>query len=136
MPAEYPLPSVSGSNPIPLYFEMLTEEFSVDRTIYDDSGADTALQHGGAGIKRWIIRYDGLTIAEAAILDAWVATMFYSEEKGSAYGANFRHHVAGTLWSDTSGTLYSNVHISPGGYKTGHEKTWTQMREVYLEKRP
>ena len=136
MAAEFPLPSVSGSNPIPAFFEQQPEEFVVGRTIYDDNGADYKLQHGGSGVKRWSVRYNGLDLTEAAILDSWAATMFYSEESGSAVGANFRHHVAGTLWSDASGTLYTNVHIAPGGYKKSHTRTWNQSREFILEKRP
>lgn len=129
MPAEFPLPSVSSSNPVPLFFEMQPEEFVVSRTIYDDSGADYKLQHGGVGKKTWIIRYDGLLLAEAAILDAWAASMFYDPENGSAYGANFRDR-------DT-GVLYTNVHIAPGGYKVSHLKTATiQAREFILERRP
>lgn len=136
MPAEFPLPSVSGSNPIPLYFEMLPEQFVVNKIIYDDNGADYALQTGGVGLRTWILRYDGLTLAEAAILDAWVASMFYSEDEGSAYGANLRTHIAGEAWTSTNGTLYSNVHIASGGYKTTHSKVWSQAREVVLEQRP
>lgn len=136
MPAEFPFPSVSASNPTPLYFEMLPEQFVVGKTVYDDNGADYKLQNGGSGVKQWIVKYDGLTLTEAAILDAWVVTMFYSDDEGSAYGANFRHHVAGTLWSDTSGTLYSGVHIAPGGYKTRHSVVGAQAREFILEKRP
>jgi hypothetical protein len=136
MPAEYPSPSVSGSNPEPLFYEAAPEEHVVNRTIYDDNGADTALQTGGVGRKVWAIKYDGLTLAQAAILDNWAASMFYSPEEGSAYGANFREHVPGTVWTDTSGTLHSNVHIAPGGYKKGHAKTWSQSREFILEKRP
>lgn len=134
--AEFPLPSVSGSNPIPLYFEMLPETFTVTKTVYDDGGADFALQSGGVGVKRWVIRYDGLTLAQAALIDAHVATAFYSEDEGSAYGFNFRHHIPGTLWSDTSGTLYSAVHYAAGGYKKGHSKTWSQSREITLIKHP
>ena len=136
MPSEFPLPSVSGSNPIPLHYEMLPEEFVVERTIYDDNGADYKLQSGGAGKKTWVIKYDGLTLAQAAILDAWAVSMFYSEDQGSAYGSNFRHHVAGAAWTDGSGTLYSGVHIAPGGYKTSHTLAVIQAREFTLEKRP
>lgn len=128
MAAEFPLPSVSGSNPTPLYFQMEPEEFVVGKTTYDDGGADYKLQHGGAGVKRWIIRYDGLTAALAAILDAWVATVFYSADEGSAVGFAFRDR-------DTA-TLYSAVHIAPGGYKKSHTKTWICSREFILEKRP
>lgn len=114
---------------------MLPQEFVVSRTIYDDNGADYKLQYGGTGMIRWLVTYDGLTVAEAAILDAWAATMFYSEDEGSAYGANFRHHVPDTAWTSTSGTLYGNVHISPGGYKTSHSKAVILAREFILEKR-
>ena len=136
MPSEFPSPSVTSSNPTPLFWELQPEEFVVSRTIYDDNGADYKLQSGGTGVKRWSIKYDGLTIAEATILDNWAASMFYSEEEGSAYGANFRDHVPGTLYTNTSGTLYSNVHISPGGYKKSHTQASIQAREFLLEKRP
>lgn len=137
MPTEFPLPSVSGSNPSPLFFEQQPEEFVVGKTVYDDNGADYKLQHGGSGRKSWVIKYDGLTLAQAAILDAWAATMFYSPEEGSAYGANLREHVPGTPYTDGSGTLYSNVHIAPGGYKRSHVKAANiQAREFILEKRP
>jgi hypothetical protein len=128
MPAEFPLPSVSSSNPVPLFFEMQPEEFVVGKTVYDDNGADYRLQNGGNGIKRWIVKYDGLTSAEAAILDNWAASMFYSPDEGSAYGANFRDR-------DTT-TLYSGVHIAPGGFRKAHTKLSAQQRDFLLEKRP
>jgi len=135
-PAEFPLPPISAANPIPLYFEKLPEEFVVGRTIYDDNGADYKLQSGGAGVRRWVIKYEGLTAAQAAILDSWAASMFYSEDGGSAAGSNFRHHIAGDPWSSTAGTLYSNVHISPGGYQVSHTKALILAREFTLEQRP
>lgn len=136
MPAEFPLPSVSGSNPIPLFYEAEPESFSVGSTEYDDSGKDYKLQHGGSGVKRWVLKYDGLTKAQADILDNWAVTMFYSEDEGSAYGANYRAHVPGEAWTSTNGTLYSAVHIAAGGYRKSHEKTWSNGREFILEKRP
>lgn len=136
MPSEFPLPHVNATYAIPLFFEQQPEEFNVGKTVYDDGGADYKLQNGGSGIKRWIVRYDGLTTAQAAILDAWVASMFYSPDEGSAYGANFRHHIPGDAWSSTAGTLYSGVHISPGGFKVSHSKATILSREFILEKRP
>lgn len=108
----------------------------VNRVVYDDGGCDYALQVGGTGKKTWTIKYDGLTKAQADILDAWAASMFYSEDEGSAFGSNFRDHVPGTAYTDTSGTLYSNVHIAPGGYRKSHVKSWSNAREFILEKRP
>ena len=121
---------------MPLFFEAQPETFMVTKTVYDDGGADYALQSGGVGVKRWIIRYDGLTLAQAALIDAHVVSAFYSEDDGSAYGFNFRDHIPGTLWSDTTGTLYTGVHYAPGGYRKGHTKTWIQSREIILERRP
>ena len=136
MPAEFPSQAANSSNPHPLFWEKQPERFVVERTIYDDNGADTKLQHGGVGLKQWIIRYNGLTYAQFLILANWVATMFYNEEEGSAWGANFRDHVPGTAYTDTSGTLYSNVHIAPGGYKHSHDKSHIWSIELILEKRP
>jgi hypothetical protein len=132
--AEFPLPSVTGSNPAPLFYEALPEEFVVGKTIYDDGGADFRLQAGGAGVRRWILEYDGLTDAQAAILDAHLATTFFSPDEGSAVGFNFRAHVPGTVWTDTSGTLYANVHYEK--YEKGHKKTWANKRTITLVKRP
>ena len=105
--AEFPLPHVNASYPSPLYFEIQPEEFVVGKTVYDDNGADYKLQHGGAGLKKWLLRYDGLDLTQAAVLDSWAATMFYSPDEGSAVGANFREHVAGSAWTSGAGTLYS-----------------------------
>jgi hypothetical protein len=126
--AEFPFQSVSGSNPLPLFFEMQPERFVVGKTLYDDGGADYALQHGGTGHKTWIVKYDGLTAAQAAILDAHVASAFYSDDEGSAWGFNMR--------DIRTAVLYTNVHYAPGGYKIGHKKTWICSREIVLEKRP
>lgn len=126
--AEFPFPSVSGSNPAPLFFEMLQEEFVVSRTIYDDNGADYKLQAGGSGKKTWTFKYDGLTAAQAAILDSHLASAYYSPDDGSALGFNFRDY--------RTGTLYSNCHYAPGGYKISHVKIWSNGREVTIEKRP
>src|SRR5688500_9081764 len=114
MPAEFPFPHVNGAAPIPSFFEAQPEEFVVGRTIYDDNGADYKLQTGGVGKKTWTIRYGPISLAQAAILDAWAISMFYSPDEGSAYGANFREHIPGTDWSSAGGTLYANVHIAPG----------------------
>lgn len=134
--AEFPFPSVSSTNPIPLYYERLPEEFRTHIHVYDDNGADYGLQTGGTGLTVFIIRYDGLTLTEAALLDNWAATTFYDPENGSAYGFNFRHHIAGTAWTSTAGTLYANCHIGPGGYKTSHTQAQIQAREFIIWKRP
>lgn len=134
MAAEFPFASVNAAYPIPLYYEMLPEEFVVGKTIYDDNGADYKLQHGGSGLKRFLLRYDGLLAADTAILDAHLTSCFYSEGEGSAYGFNFRHHIAGEAWTSTNGTLYANVHYKT--YRKDHSKVWICSREIELEQRP
>jgi hypothetical protein len=127
-PAAFPMVSVSGSNPPTLYFQSEPEEFVVNKTVYDDGGADYALQVGGSGVRRWVLRYGGLTAAQAAILDSHLASAFYSPEEGSAYGFSFTDR-------DT-GVTYTGVHYAPGGYKKDHIKTWNCSREIVLERRP
>lgn len=128
MAAEFPMPSVSAGNPIPSHFEPLQEEFVVSKTIYADNGADYKVQAGGSGMRRWILRYTVLSAAAAAILDAHLASTFYSEDEGSGVGFNFRDR--------DSGVLYANVHYAPGGYKKDHNKIWSRSRDIILEKRP
>ncbi len=126
--AEYPMVSTSASNPRPLFFDALTEEFRVHMTIYDDNGADFALQAGGSGKRTWILRYNGLERSEAAILDAHVASAAYDPENGSGRSFNFRDR-------DTA-VLYTNVRYAAGGYVRNHTNIDSQSREVILEKRP
>lgn len=126
------MPRVSASNPRPVYYEALREEFVVSRTIYDDNGADYKLQNGGAGMKRWVIKYDGLTADEAAIFDAHVDSAFYSPDEGSAFGFQLHDYV--------TDVLYGSVHYAPGGYRTSHTRGGTGgagcfAREIILEKR-
>lgn len=125
---EFPLPSVDGSYPIPLFFEQQTEEFRVFVTEYDDGGEDESLQAGGSGKIVWTIKYDGLTQTQAAILDAHVASAFYSSDNGSAYRFNLRDRK--------TGVLYSNVKYAPGGYVKSHTKDWCQAREIILKRTP
>lgn len=136
MPSEFPLPSTSSSNPIPLFYEKEPEGFVVGKTVYDDNGADFKLQHGGSGLKRFVLKYDGLTAVQAAILDNHLASSFYSEDEGSAFGFNFREHIATQAWTSTSGTLHAGVHYAPGGYKKSHTNADICAREIILEKRP
>lgn len=120
--------SVSSSNPRLLVFCQLMERFSVGVTEYDDLGIDTAWQHGGNGIKRWHIFYDGLTFAEAAILDAHAYSAKLSEDDGpSAETFNFRDRDTGTLYS---GVRYESYE------RPIHEQKDIQSRTVVLVKHP
>lgn len=135
MPSEFPFPSVNSSYPTPLYYQEEPEGFRVHRTIFDDNTHEKSLQAAASGVRTFRIRYDGLTLAEALILDTWAESMFYDPENGSGYGANFRCHVPGTVWTNTSGDLLSNVYIAPGGYIKSHSQATIQAREFILEKR-
>jgi hypothetical protein len=126
--AEFPLVSVSGSNPPLIFFEAQTEEFKVSITEYDDGGADYALQAGGSGILRWIINYDGLSLAQVAILRAHVKSAGYDPNNGSAYSFNLRDRETTLI---TSGVRYS-----AGGFVLSHVKLTTWSVAILLEKRP
>lgn len=125
--AEFPLPSVSGSNPDPLVTYKLPIDYQVDFTEYDDGGRDFALQHGGNGIQRWYLAYDGMTEAEAAILDAWVETTKQGPDGMSAYSANFRD-------PDTA-ILYSGVRVESYD-RPVHKLKAVQARTLMLIKFP
>jgi hypothetical protein len=127
--AEFPMDSVSAGNPRPDLFYQEPDLYQVAVSEYDDGGLDFALQAGGAGIKRWVLKYIGLTPTQAAILDAHLASAGYSDQFGSARSFNFRDR-------DT-GILYSNVRYAPGGYvRVPHTYKQIQSREIILEKRP
>lgn len=83
-------PSVAfTASPYPLVLQELTETFQVAFTEYDDGGRDTALQHGGVGIKRWLLFYDGLTTAQAATLDTHMLSARLNGDGLSAYTFSF-----------------------------------------------
>lgn len=125
--AEYPLPSVSGSNPSPLlWLPVAPQQFQVDFTAFDDGGRDFKKQAGGTGILRWSLEYDGLTVALAAILDAHALSASLDQNGLSASGFNYR---------DRDGTLYSNVHYEKYE-KPPWKKIWCQARKIQLVRFP
>lgn len=127
MPAEFPLPSVNAAYADPLITYKLQDEFQVDYTEYDDGGRDFALGSGGAGTQRWYLFFDGMTAAEAAVLDAWVETMKLGPDGLSAYAANFRD-------PDTT-LLYSGVRVE-SYERPVHKLKAVQQRIITLVKFP
>lgn len=125
--AEFPMLSVSSSNPRPLVFYQLPETFNVLSTEFDDLGRDTALSNGGNGVKRWYLFYDGLTAAQAALLDSHMYSAKLNGDGLSAYGFNFRDR-------DTT-TLYSNVHYQ-SFERPAHKNKDIQTRTIVLVKFP
>lgn len=125
--AEFPLPSVNANNPDPLVTYKLPNEYQTAFTEYDDGGRDFALQHGGVGIQRWYLFYDGMTVVQAAVLDAWVETAKLGPDGFSANAGNFTD-------PDTA-ILYSNVRVQ--SYERPiHKNKDIQTRTVILVRFP
>lgn len=124
--AEFPLPSVSGSNPIPSVWYQLPERFQVGSTDYDDGGKDVKLQNGGNGIKRWVLNYAVIPAAQAAILDSHMYAAKISEDGLSANVFNYR---------DKDGTLYAGVRYQ-SYERPAHVKSHIQFRNIVLVKFP
>lgn len=78
-------------------------------------------------IRRWVIRWGGLTTTEADSITAHVDSSKFSPEVGSAYGFSF---------TTRSGEALSNVRYDRGGYRRTHTKSWFWAVEVVLVKYP
>jgi hypothetical protein len=119
--ADYPTPSVNPSNPKIDYFQELPTEYKVLEQVFEDQGADYALD-ATTGVRKFVIGYNSLTEAEAAILDT-----HYNLAKGKFTG--FQITIPRT------GEIVNDVHYFDFDYP-GHEKKWSQKRKVVLIKRP
>lgn len=120
--------STSASNPAPLLFYQLPEQFQIASTVYADGGRDFMLQAGGNGIKTWVLDYQGMTEVEAAILDAHAYSAKLPEGDGpSAFSFNFRDRDTATLYSGVRYLRYERV---------PHARKWVQSRRVTLVKYP
>lgn len=125
--AEFPLPSVSGSNPVPsVWYQVQPEEFQIGFTQYDDGGRDFKLQNGGAGIKRWVLIYTVLSTTLAAILDNHMLSAKLNNEGLSAFTFNYR---------DRDGTLYAGVRYEKYE-RPQHVRVHNQSRTIQLVKFP
>lgn len=125
--AEFPLPALNAANPDPLVTYKLPNENPQDSTEYDDGGRDFALRSGGTGIQRWYLFYDGMTAAEAAILDSWIETVRLGPDGLAAYASTFRD-------PDTA-ILYSGVRVESYD-RPVHKLKAVQTRTVTLVKFP
>lgn len=109
-------PSVAfTASPFPMVIQELPEVFQVGSTEYDDGGRDTALQNGGVGIKRWVLVFEGLTAAEAALLDSHMLSARLDESGLSAYTFTFTTRDAtaytGVRYQSYEAARYANRHI-------------------------
>jgi hypothetical protein len=93
---------------------------------FADGGRDFNLD-ADQKIRRFVIRYMGLTAAQADLVTAHMDSAKYNPEAGSAYGFDFTTRAAEAL---------SNVRYAPGGYRRTHTKTWSWVVEVMLVKYP
>lgn len=126
--AEYPTPSVNSSNPDPLVSYKLPSKHTVDTTTYDDGAVDAARRSGGSGVQRWYLFYDGLTAAQAALIDAHADAAILPEGDGpSAISFNYRDVDSGTLYG---GVRYQSFE------RPIHKQKDIQQRVIYLVKYP
>lgn len=124
--AEFPLPSVSGSNPQPNVWYELPQVFNVGSTEYDDGGRDTKLQNGGQGVRRWVLVYTGKSAASVAILDNHALSAKLDNSGLSAFTFNYR---------DRDGTLLSGVRYEKYD-RPQHRLLANQRRTIQLVKFP
>lgn len=124
--AEFPLPSVSASNPQPNVWYELPQTFNVGTTEYDDGGRDTKLQNGGQGIRRWVLVYTGKSVASVAILDSHALSAKLDSSGLSAFTFNYR---------DRDGTLYAGVRYEKYE-RPEHKLLANQRRTITLVKFP
>jgi hypothetical protein len=103
--AEFPLPSVSSSNPRPMICYQVAEKFAVSKSpAFQDGAVDVNLD-SELPTRQWVLIYRGITEAEAAILDAHHALAFHD-----AMEFNFRDPVTTTLHSNCRYLEYTRRH--------------------------
>jgi hypothetical protein len=93
---------------------------------FADGGCDFNLD-ADQKIRRFVVRYTGLSAAEADTITAHMDSAKYSPEVGSAYGFSF---------TTRAGEPLSGVRYDRGGYRRTHTKTWNWTVEVLLVKYP
>jgi hypothetical protein len=100
----------------------LADEYPIVRgPEFADGGVDTFLSHT-VPVRRWRVTYKVLTLAQAAILDAW-------------FTANFGYHSAFNF-TDRDATVYGGVKCVE--YERGHARMYPtqQFRTIVFEQRP
>ena len=93
---------------------------------FADGGRDFNLDSDQA-VRRFRIRYTGLTASEADTITAHAESAKYNAEMGSAYGFSF---------TTRAGEALSDVRYDRGGYSRTHVKTWSWAVDVVLVKFP
>lgn len=125
MPAPTAYPSLSTI--LPAYFDELEPDAPISQSPeFVDGGADHNID-ADTDIRRFVIRYTGLSVAEFATLRAHMVSARYKPNLGSAYGFDFTPRGASVL---------ANVHYDRGGFTYSHTRTHINSVEVHLIKRP
>lgn len=120
LPAPSAYPTVALSGPRPLYFDELEPDWGNYGKLFPDMTPNfSTLQ--SAKVRRFIFRYDGLSEAEAAILDD-----HYESTRGGLSFAFTQPRTSEAL----TGVRYE------GRPESNHTKVWSQSRVVRLVKYP
>lgn len=113
-----------SNSPVFMRWERLADEYPIVRgPVFADGGIDTFLSNT-TPIRRWRVIYEGLLVAEAAILDSW-----YASNSGEHGSFNF---------TDRDSTVYGGVKVDEGGYERGHGPQYEgfQFRRITFIDRP
>ena len=102
---------------------------------YDEITIDSKYEDGGKDYntsadtppQRWTLEYDGLTEAQAKVLDD-----HYASALGTVLGFSFTE-PRNVPWT-TTGSTYTDVHYE--NYTKNHTQVGIQSREIVLIKRP
>lgn len=120
-PGAYPTPSGGGPRIAKLHQYQPAYGEVMEKHIYEDGGASYQTRNDEAPI-RFLLEYTGLSLAEAATLDAHRADAF-----GEVYGFNFTN--------PRTTVAYTDVHYDES-FQEDHRKTWNNTRTIHLIKRP
>ena len=117
----------AGGGPPLLYFQELPVSFKGGKTEFDDGGVDAALQHGGTGTRRWVVRYGGLTAAQAAtIISHYNSAQFLADEGISAQTFS--------LTDRDTATTYTGVRYEK--FEHSRPKVWSNAFEIQFVRFP
>jgi hypothetical protein len=118
MPSAFPTPSLGG----PQYTKWTDGDpiYPVDTYTYQDGSVDALLWSDEPTLP-WDIEYEGLTAAEAEVLD---------NHRASAMG----EFDTFDLIHPRTGVTYNNVRYKT--YKRDHSRTWIETRTVTLIQTP
>ncbi len=125
MPSTYPTsPRISLFLPQAKDYDAITYKYE-----YEDDGA-SFLERAPAPVRRWVLKYTGLTETEAKVLDDFLDTVKLS------IGFNWTEPRDYPM-TGASGNAYTSQEIFIEKFeRPDHQQLWNQSRNVTLIKRP